>query len=52
MNYKLYENMLLSMKRNSKNGVASVAKPMYVLAIIEGIETYIITNNRIFSTDY
>lgn len=39
------------MKRNSRNGVASIAKPMYVLAIIDGIEKGVVHNNRLFSAD-
>ena len=51
LNYQLYENMLLSLKRNSKNGIASVAKPVYVLSIFEGIKTNMILDNKLYSKD-
>lgn len=51
LNYQLYENMLLTLKRNCKNGITSVAKPIYVLSIFEAIETNIVFDNKLYPKD-
>lgn len=49
LSYKLYENMLLQLKRNSKNGIASIAKPMLLMSIMEAIEEGKVHDNIMLS---
>lgn len=41
-----YIDLILHTHRGTKNGVSSNAKPLYLLAIIKGIEEGIITENK------
>ena len=51
LSYKLYENMLLQLKRNSKNGIASIAKPMLLMAILEAVEEGNVQDNKMLPED-
>ncbi len=51
LNYKLYKNMLLLLKCNSKNGVTSIAKPMFLLSIIDVIDKEIAIENKFYATE-
>lgn len=51
INYKLYLSLLVSMHVNISKGIQNPAKPLFMLSIIESIETGTTINNRIFYED-
>lgn len=46
---KFYKEVLLSMKQNSVHGKSSIAKPILVLSIFEGMENHIVEDNKIYA---
>ena len=42
-----YKDMMLSLNLGTKNGVVSVSKPLYILAIIDAIEWEVLMENKI-----